>query len=112
MSRKSIRMAARLAVGSLTAAAALGATSTAAAAAETAPTGGSERALEAICDSQGGTLVNHWYQRVRCQQVPPSTMREPQLSVAELLCESQLGGFFAVGTSYGSVDGSITWICA
>lgn len=98
----------RLAVGAAAGLAAL----TAGAPAAAAPPDVLARVLEHICAAQGGTVVHNPFQLVRCQQVPPARHRHTLLRIAEHICEQPLDATFNAAPSFGSDDGSITWVCS
>ncbi|MGH9134037.1 MAG: hypothetical protein ACRDZZ_08885 [Ilumatobacteraceae bacterium] len=98
----------RLALG---AAAAIAPLTVGSATANATSSDGLVRALEHICEAQGGTAVHNPFQLVRCQSVPEAPHRTLVLRVAEFICERPIGGTFGSAPSFGSTDGSITWVC-
>jgi hypothetical protein len=67
--------------------------------------------LRSICEAQGGDFYVTPYNRARCQGTRPSDGADDGLRAAATICTMQLGGDFRAAPSYGTTDGTMTWIC-
>lgn len=67
--------------------------------------------LRHICEAKGGDFYVTPFNRARCQNTRPSNGADDGLRAAKMICTMQMAGDFRAAPTFGTTDGTMTWIC-